>query len=63
MIKATVKLSGGAIKDEKQAGWVLFGLALAMLALSFYLFFSRNVSINKLPTNYTPNPDMSHVSS
>lgn len=40
MVKLVMKLSGGAIKEQKQAEYVLLGLVVLMLGLSFYLFFS-----------------------
>jgi hypothetical protein len=39
MVRLVMKWSGGAIKDQKQAEYVLFGLVIIMLALSFYFFF------------------------
>ena len=39
MIGLVMKYSGGLIKDEKQAGYVLLGLVVLMLSLSAYFFF------------------------
>lgn len=39
MIQWVMKLSGGAIKDEKQANYALLGLALLATMISLYLFF------------------------
>jgi len=38
MVSSLLKM--GVIKDEKQAGFVLIGIAVAALALSAYLIFS-----------------------
>ena len=38
MVQLVMKWSGGAIK-QRQAEYVLLGLAVAMFALSFYFFF------------------------
>src|ERR1035437_6159408 len=43
MIKLVMKFSGGAIKEERQAEWILFGLVIVMLAVSAYLFFWGNI--------------------
>ncbi|MBI3305546.1 hypothetical protein HYZ82_00210 [Candidatus Nomurabacteria bacterium] len=34
-----IKYSGGAIKDEKQANYVLIGFAAAAIIISLFLFF------------------------
>lgn len=39
MVRLVMKLSGGAIKEQKQAEYVLLGLVVVMFALSFYFFF------------------------
>jgi len=39
MVKLVIKLSGGLIKDERQANWILLGFVVMALGLSFYLFF------------------------
>lgn len=39
MVQLVIKYSGGAIKEQKQAEYILLGLVVLMLALSFYFFF------------------------
>ena len=39
MIGLVMKYSGGLIKEEKQARYVLLGLVVLMLSLSAYFFF------------------------
>ena len=39
MINLIMKLSGGAIKEQKQAEYILAGLALLMFLTSLYFFF------------------------
>ena len=38
MIKLVMKFSGGAIKEERQAEWILFGFVVVAMAVSLYLF-------------------------
>ncbi|MEK7539246.1 MAG: hypothetical protein AAB595_01215 [Patescibacteria group bacterium] len=38
IVRLVMKCSGGLIKEERQAEYVLFGLVIIMLAVSFYLF-------------------------
>ena len=39
MVKVIINHSGGAIKDERQAEYVLLGMVIVFLGISFYLFF------------------------
>ncbi|MFA6077021.1 MAG: hypothetical protein WC735_03020 [Candidatus Paceibacterota bacterium] len=39
MVRLVMKYSGGIIKEQKQAEYVLLGIAVLMFALSFYFFF------------------------
>ena len=39
MVQLVIKYSGGMIKGQKQAEYVLLGIVVLMLAVSFYLFF------------------------
>ena len=39
MVRLVMKLSGGAIKEQKTAEHVLLGIALLMFLASFYFFF------------------------
>lgn len=48
MVQFVIKYSGGAIKEQKQAEYVLLGLVVLMLAVSFYLFFGGGNKQQKL---------------
>lgn len=39
MVRIVMKLSGGAIKEQRTAEYVLLGFVVIALAISFYLFF------------------------
>lgn len=39
IVKLVMKYSGGAIKEQKTAEYVLLGIVILMFAVSFYLFF------------------------
>ena len=39
MVGWVMKLSGGAIKEQRQAEYMLLGLVVLMFAVSFYFFF------------------------
>ncbi|MCX6752615.1 MAG: hypothetical protein NTZ87_03940 [Candidatus Nomurabacteria bacterium] len=39
MVQLVMKYSGGMIKEQKTAEYVLFGLAVLMFLASFYFFF------------------------
>ena len=43
IIKLIIKYSGGLIKSEKLAGYVVLGLVVLIFAISFYLFFGGNI--------------------
>ena len=45
------KYSGGVIKGERQAEYVLLGLAILMFAVSFYLFFGGIKKAVPMPIN------------
>src|SRR3989344_2187890 len=51
MVQLVVKFSGGYIKDEKQANYVLFGLVILMFALTFYFLFSGGDKTKPLPVD------------
>lgn len=40
MVKLVMKYSGGAIKKERQAEYILFGFVVIAVAISIYLFLS-----------------------
>lgn len=42
MVKAVMKLSGGAVKDQRQAEWVLLGFVVVVIGISIYLAFGFN---------------------
>src|SRR5258708_1936283 len=42
MTERLMKYSGGIIKDERQAEYVLLGFVVVALGISFYLFFGGN---------------------
>ncbi|MFH1780389.1 MAG: hypothetical protein ABH841_00025 [Candidatus Nealsonbacteria bacterium] len=47
IIKWTIKYSGGLVKNEKQASYVVFGFAILVIIISLCLVFSgRNRSSN-----------------
>lgn len=49
MVKAVMKLSGGSVKDQRQAEWILLITALLMIAVSVYLFAGVLVAKPKPP--------------
>lgn len=48
MVRLVIKCSGGVIKEQKQAEYVLLGLVVLMFALSFYFFFGGKPAKQKL---------------
>ncbi len=60
MVRLVIKFSGGAIKDQRQAEYVLLGVVVIMLAISFYLFFGGSKSAPVLvPANFGANQQQS----
>lgn len=51
IIKAVLKYSGGAIKNQKQAEWILFGFVIVAVGISIYLFFGAGASNRPGPTS------------
>lgn len=49
IVRLVMKYSGGAIKDEKQAYWVLFGFVVLVVAVSLFLFFGGGGGSKKAP--------------
>jgi len=49
LVSLIMKASGGAIKSERQAIYVLLGLVVIIFGISFYLFFGGATS--KAPIN------------
>lgn len=54
MVRLVMKLSGGAIKEQKQAEYVLIVLIVLMFALSFYFFFGDSLKQNDIPVEILP---------
>lgn len=51
MVQLVIKYSGGSIKDLRQAEWVLFGFAILVIVVSFFIYNLGNNSIT------LPDPD------
>ena len=49
MVKGVIKLSGGAIKNQKQAEWLLFGFVVVAVGVSVWLFFFGGNNVKKVP--------------
>ena len=49
VVRLAIKLSGGMIKNEKQANAVLAGVIIAMIVISLGILFSYGSSKNTLP--------------
>ena len=49
MVQLLMKWSGGAIKEQKQAEYLLLGFVIVAMAISFYLFFGKQL-ITPKPT-------------
>lgn len=47
MVQILIKSSGGAVKNRKQAEWILLGFVIMVLGISTYLFFGGNKSIKE----------------
>ena len=41
MVRLVMKLSGGAIKEQRQAEYVLLGFAIVFFSISMFLFFKK----------------------
>ena len=46
MVQLVMKYSGGSIKSQRTAEYVLLGLVIIMFVFSFYLFFGSNQGSN-----------------
>jgi len=55
MVGLVMKLSGGTIKNQKTAEYILLALIILMFGLSFYFFFKDN--LNKKDINIQDLPD------
>jgi hypothetical protein len=51
IVKAVIKYSGGTVKNQRQAEWILFGFVVVAIGISLYLVFGRgfNNSTPKIP--------------
>ncbi len=54
IVRLVMKLSGGAIKEEKQAEYILLGIVILMLGLSLYFFFRGSSSVTPIPVPPLP---------
>ena len=57
MIKAVIKYSGGAVKNQRQAEWLLLGFVVVAIGLSLYLF----LGVANKPIGETINADTGQV--
>ena len=59
IVQWVIKYSGGYIKNEKQAQYVLLGLASLFLIISIFLLVNTFVAPSKPPAGYRGNtPDL-----
>lgn len=49
MVQLVMKWSGGAIKEQKQAEYILFGFVLLAIGVSLFLFFSSGNTSPEIP--------------
>jgi len=59
LVKVVMKSSGGSIKSQKQAEWILFIFVLVALGISFYLFFgfkTRSTNLSAQDSFLVPKP-------
>jgi len=49
IVQWVMKLFGGAIKDERQAEYVLLGFVIVAIGISLYLFFGSGNKQPKIP--------------
>ena len=57
IVEWVIKYSGGAIKDEKQANYVLLGFVAVAIVVSFLLFFGGSSDTSKtLQKNFENKP-------
>ena len=47
MIKLVKKISGGTIKEDRQAEYILLGFVIIALAISLYLFFGKSITLQR----------------
>lgn len=60
IIQWVIKYSGGLVKDEKQASYVLIGLVALAIIVSLFLFFGgANKNPTQVPTKIPESPEES----
>lgn len=60
IVEWVIKYSGGAVKDEKQANYVLIGFVVVAVIFSLVLIFSGGSKTSKiLPENFKNQPQFS----
>jgi hypothetical protein len=47
IVKLVIKLSGGAIEEQKQAEYILLGFVIIAITVSIFLFVSSSIKANK----------------
>jgi hypothetical protein len=50
MVKAVIKYSGGTVKNQRQAEWILLGFVAVAIGISLFLVFRGSASGLKSPT-------------
>lgn len=56
IVQWVIKYSGGAIKDEMQANYVLIGFVAVAIIVSLFLIFGRSLGGSKIPSLPPPTP-------
>jgi len=51
-----VRYSGGLIKDETQASYVILGLVVVAIIISLFLFFGGSKTPENIPAKYIDKP-------
>ena len=49
MVKWVIKLSGGAIQDQRQAEYILLGFVIIAILIAVFLFFSNSPEVPLSP--------------
>jgi hypothetical protein len=49
MVKAVIKYSGGAVKNQRQAEWILLGIVCAMVVISIVIIYHSSVISSAQP--------------
>ena len=58
IVQWVIKYSGGAVKDERQANYVLIGFVVLAIIVSFFLFFGGSSSYQEKITHPKPIPSV-----